>query len=103
MKYIDKYINRMVARGHGNRNWSEISNFLQVCLFYCDETEDLARRIAAETDSIELSTIKWGCAFLHNLKQIHLHTRVLGFGFSPVGQVAENLGIIAVYGSYSPP
>lgn len=32
----------------------------QVCLFYCDETEDLARRIAAETDSIELSTIKWG-------------------------------------------
>jgi hypothetical protein len=35
-------------------------NWLQVCLFYCSETEDLARRIAAETDSIELKSIKWG-------------------------------------------
>jgi hypothetical protein len=33
---------------------------LQVCLFYCDEMEDLARRIAAETDSLELKNIRWG-------------------------------------------
>jgi phosphoribosylpyrophosphate synthetase len=32
----------------------------QVYLFYCDETEELAQRIAAETDSIELKSIKWG-------------------------------------------
>lgn len=32
----------------------------QVCLFYCDETEELARRIAAETDSVELKSIRWG-------------------------------------------
>ncbi|KAG0624220.1 hypothetical protein M758_3G232100 [Ceratodon purpureus] len=31
-----------------------------VYLFYCDETEELARRIAAETDSVELRSIKWG-------------------------------------------
>jgi hypothetical protein len=31
----------------------------QVYLFYCDETEELARRIAAETDAIQLQSIKW--------------------------------------------
>lgn len=30
-----------------------------VCLFYCDETEHLARRIAAESDTIDLKTINW--------------------------------------------
>jgi hypothetical protein len=36
-----------------------------VCLFYCDETEELARRIAAETDSVELKSIKWGYASIY--------------------------------------
>jgi hypothetical protein len=31
-----------------------------VCLFYCSETEDLARRIAAESDTVELRSINWG-------------------------------------------
>lgn len=31
----------------------------QVCLFYTAENEDLARRIAQETDSIQLQTIVW--------------------------------------------
>ena len=31
-----------------------------VCLFYCSETEELARRIAAESDTIELKSINWG-------------------------------------------
>jgi hypothetical protein len=39
----------------------------QVCLFYCSETEDLARRIAAETDSIELKSIRWGFAPLSKI------------------------------------
>ncbi|XP_024396727.1 ribose-phosphate pyrophosphokinase 4 [Physcomitrium patens] len=32
----------------------------QVHLFYCEETEELARRVAAETESITLNSIKWG-------------------------------------------
>lgn len=31
----------------------------KVCLFYCSETEDLARRIAAESDAVELRSITW--------------------------------------------
>ncbi|GBG92359.1 hypothetical protein CBR_g55240 [Chara braunii] len=31
-----------------------------VCLFYCDETKDLAQKIAAENDKIELQTVQWG-------------------------------------------
>ncbi|EFJ16270.1 hypothetical protein SELMODRAFT_268420 [Selaginella moellendorffii] len=34
-------------------------NRKEVKLFYCSEYEDLARRIAAETDSIELKSIRW--------------------------------------------
>eukprot|EP00850_Spirogloea_muscicola_P013507 SM000092S24475 [mRNA] locus=s92:21670:27078:- [translate_table: standard] len=32
----------------------------QVVLFYCAETEALARRVAADTDAIELRVISWG-------------------------------------------
>ncbi|CAM6090083.1 unnamed protein product [Calypogeia fissa] len=42
-------------------NLLDRGNKKQVCLFYCPETEDLARRIAAETDTIELRSIRWGC------------------------------------------
>lgn len=31
----------------------------RICLFYCDDTEPLARRIAGSSDSIELRNIKW--------------------------------------------
>jgi hypothetical protein len=37
----------------------------KVCLFYCSETEDLARRIAAESDAVELRSITW--RYLFNL------------------------------------
>jgi len=30
-----------------------------VCLFYCQEMEELAHRIAADTDNIELRKISW--------------------------------------------
>ena len=38
---------------------SSASNAKKVCLFYCAETEALAERIAAESDSIELRSITW--------------------------------------------
>lgn len=35
------------------------SNKKQILLFYCVESEDLARKIAAESDSIQLQSINW--------------------------------------------
>eukprot|EP00475_Leptophrys_vorax_P041130 TRINITY_DN7744_c1_g1_i1.p2 TRINITY_DN7744_c1_g1~~TRINITY_DN7744_c1_g1_i1.p2 ORF type:complete len:368 (-),score=1.30 TRINITY_DN7744_c1_g1_i1:293-1264(-) len=32
----------------------------QVCLFYCSEMEDLARRVAEDSDNVELRPIEWG-------------------------------------------
>jgi len=42
-----------------NINNSEIVNKKEVHLFYCSETEDLARNIAAISDSIHLNPINW--------------------------------------------
>ena len=33
--------------------------FKRVCLFYCPETEELAHRIAAQSDSIQLKCVNW--------------------------------------------
>ncbi|KAK8561110.1 hypothetical protein V6N13_149711 [Hibiscus sabdariffa] len=38
---------------------SAVKHGKKVCLFYCAETEALAQRIAAESDAIELRSIKW--------------------------------------------
>jgi phosphoribosylpyrophosphate synthetase len=76
-------------------------NWLQVCLFYCSETEDLARRIAAETDSIELKSIKWGTfadgfpnLFVPNAHGIRSQHVAFLASFSSPGVIFEQLSII---------
>ncbi|CAM6029306.1 unnamed protein product [Sphagnum balticum] len=76
-------------------------NKKQVCLFYCSETEDLARRIAAETDSIELKSIKWGTfadgfpnLFVPNAHGIRSQHVAFLASFSSPGVIFEQLSII---------
>lgn len=38
---------------------SNMKNGKKVCLFYCAEMKDLAERVAAESDAIELRSITW--------------------------------------------
>ncbi|KAH8967392.1 hypothetical protein BDL97_03G076300 [Sphagnum fallax] len=73
----------------------------QVCLFYCSETEDLARRIAAETDSIELKSIRWGTfadgfpnLFVPNAHGIRSQHVAFLASFSSPGVIFEQLSII---------
>ncbi|CAK9221595.1 unnamed protein product [Sphagnum troendelagicum] len=74
---------------------------LLVCLFYCSETEDLARRIAAETDSIELKSIRWGTfadgfpnLFVPNAHGIRSQHVAFLASFSSPGVIFEQLSII---------
>jgi hypothetical protein len=82
------------------REW-EYWNWSQVCLFYCSETEDLARRIAAETDSIELKSIRWGTfadgfpnLFVPNAHGIRSQHVAFLASFSSPGVIFEQLSII---------
>eukprot|EP00250_Pteridium_aquilinum_P033909 c6627_g1_i1 orf=65-1066(+) len=72
-----------------------------VCLFYCSETEDLARRIAAESDTIELKSINWGTfadgfpnLFIHNAHGIRSQHVAFLASFSSPSVIFEQLSII---------
>ncbi|OAE26193.1 hypothetical protein AXG93_3457s1190 [Marchantia polymorpha subsp. ruderalis] len=82
-------------------NLLDRGNKKQVCLFYSSETEDLARRIAAETDSIELKSIKWGTfadgfpnIFVPNAHGIRSQHVAFLASFSSPGVIFEQLSII---------
>ncbi|KAL3675138.1 hypothetical protein R1sor_025086 [Riccia sorocarpa] len=73
----------------------------RVCLFYSNETEELARRIAAETDSIELKNINWGTfadgfpnIFVPNAHGIRSQHVAFLASFSSPGVIFEQLSII---------
>lgn len=77
------------------------SNKKSVCLFYCSETEDLARRIAAESDTIELKSINWGTfadgfpnLFIHNAHGIRSQHVAFLASFSSPAVIFEQLSII---------
>ncbi|KAH7307399.1 hypothetical protein KP509_22G057300 [Ceratopteris richardii] len=72
-----------------------------VCLFYCAETEDLARRIAAESDTIELKSINWGTfadgfpnLFIQNAHGIRSQHVAFLASFSSPSVIFEQLSII---------
>ncbi|KAI5060394.1 hypothetical protein GOP47_0024814 [Adiantum capillus-veneris] len=72
-----------------------------VCLFHCSETEDLARRIAAESDTIELKAINWGTfadgfpnLFIHNAHGIRSQHVAFLASFSSPSVIFEQLSII---------
>eukprot|EP00249_Psilotum_nudum_P007793 c20821_g1_i1 orf=162-1454(+) len=79
----------------------EKSEKRRVCLFYCSETEDLARRIAAESDTIELKSINWGTfadgfpnLFVPNAHGIRSQHVAFLASFSSPGVIFEQLSII---------
>ncbi|KAL6011430.1 hypothetical protein ACLOJK_001878 [Asimina triloba] len=49
----------MAAASAASLDSSHTKRSKKICLFYCDETKDLAQRVAAESDSIELRSIAW--------------------------------------------
>lgn len=76
-------------------------NKKQVCLFYCNEFEDLARRIAEEGDCIELKPITWGKfsdgfpnLFLPNAHGIRGRHVAFLASFSSPAVIFEQLSII---------
>ncbi|KAH9550284.1 hypothetical protein CY35_10G063700 [Sphagnum magellanicum] len=73
----------------------------QVCLFYCSETEDLARRIAAESYSIQLKSIRWGAfpdgfpdLFVPNARGFRSQHVAFLASFSSPDVIFEQLSII---------
>ncbi|KAL2636457.1 hypothetical protein R1flu_007936 [Riccia fluitans] len=88
---VDRNVCSLLDRGSKKR----------VCLFYSNETEDLARRIAAETDSIELKNINWGTfadgfpsIFVPNAHGIRSQHVAFLASFSSPGVIFEQLSII---------
>ncbi|KAJ7549392.1 hypothetical protein O6H91_07G051700 [Diphasiastrum complanatum] len=76
-------------------------NRKNICLFYCSEFEDLAHRIAAETDSVELKSIRWGTfedgfpnLFVPNAHGIRGQHVAFLASFSSPGVIFEQLSII---------
>lgn len=73
----------------------------KVCLFYCSETEDLARRIAAESDAVELRSITWRTfadgfpnLFISNAHGIRGQHVAFLASFSSPGVIFEQLSVI---------
>lgn len=72
-----------------------------ICLFYCAETHDLACRIAAESDAIELRSISWRTfadgfpnLFISNAHGIRGQHVAFLASFSSPGVIFEQLSII---------
>ncbi|XP_010533914.1 PREDICTED: ribose-phosphate pyrophosphokinase 3, chloroplastic isoform X2 [Tarenaya hassleriana] len=73
----------------------------RVCLFYCDETKDLAERIAAQSDFIELRRINWKKfedgfpnLFIHNAQGIRGQHVAFLASFSSPAVIFEQLSVI---------
>ncbi|KAL4198951.1 hypothetical protein AMTRI_Chr03g48690 [Amborella trichopoda] len=49
----------------------------RVCLFYCDETRELAERVAAESDAVELRSISWRYLLLRYCERFYFGDNVL--------------------------
>ncbi|GAA0140759.1 nucleotide kinase [Lithospermum erythrorhizon] len=73
----------------------------KVCLFYCSEMEELAQRIAAESDSIELRSITWRTfedgfpnLFISNAHGIRGQNVAFLASFNSPGVIFEQLSVI---------
>lgn len=73
----------------------------RVCLFYCPETQALAERVAAQSDSIELRSITWGAfadgfpnLFIPNARSIRGQHVAFLASFSSPSVIFEQLSVI---------
>ncbi|GAA0145093.1 nucleotide kinase [Lithospermum erythrorhizon] len=80
---------------------SDFKNSKKVCLFYCSEMEGLARRIASDSDSIELRSITWRTfedgfpnLFISNAHGIRGQHVAFLASFSSPGVIFEQLSVI---------
>ncbi|XP_057949862.1 ribose-phosphate pyrophosphokinase 4 [Malania oleifera] len=80
---------------------SPANNSKKVCLFYCAETEALARRIAAESDAVDLRGITWRTfddgfpnLFISNAHGIRGQHVAFLASFSSPGVIFEQLSVI---------
>ncbi|CAI9779366.1 unnamed protein product [Fraxinus pennsylvanica] len=78
-----------------------IKNSKRICLFYCSEMRDLAERIAAESDAIELRSITWRKfedgfpnLFISNAHGIRGQHVAFLASFSSPGVIFEQLSVI---------
>ncbi|GMN54925.1 hypothetical protein TIFTF001_024057 [Ficus carica] len=79
----------------------EKSQKKQVFLFYCSESEDLARKVASQSDSITLQTIKWRSfddgfpnIFINNAQELRGQHVAFLASFSSQGVIFEQLSVI---------
>lgn len=80
---------------------SNMKNGKKVCLFYCAEMKDLAERVAAESDAIELRSITWRTfedgfpnLFISNAHGIRGQHVAFLSSFSSPGVIFEQLSVI---------
>ncbi|XP_073286760.1 ribose-phosphate pyrophosphokinase 4 isoform X2 [Primulina huaijiensis] len=80
---------------------SSLKNSKRVCLFHCSEMRDLAERIAAESDAIELRSISWRAfedgfpnLFISNAQGVRGQHVAFLASFSSPGVIFEQLSII---------
>lgn len=79
----------------------EKPNKKQVLLFHCVESEDLARKVAAQSDLIQLQSINWRSfddgfpnLFINNAQDIRGHHVAFLASFSSPGVIFEQLSVI---------
>ncbi|KAM6549808.1 hypothetical protein CsatB_021484 [Cannabis sativa] len=79
----------------------ENSRKKQVYLFYCDECEDLARKVASQSDFINLQTIKWRSfadgfpnIFINNAQDLRGQHVAFLASFSSQAVIFEQLSVI---------
>ncbi|XVF85034.1 hypothetical protein PTKIN_Ptkin17bG0086300 [Pterospermum kingtungense] len=80
---------------------SAVKTVKKVCLFYCAETKALAEKIAAQSDAIELRSIKWRTfedgfpnLFIHNAHGIRGQNVAFLASFSSPSVIFEQLSVI---------
>ncbi|EXB92407.1 Ribose-phosphate pyrophosphokinase 4 [Morus notabilis] len=79
----------------------EVSQKKQVYLFYCSECEDLAQKVASQSDFITLQTIKWRSfddgfpnIFINNAQVLRGQHVAFLASFSSQGVIFEQLSVI---------
>ncbi|KAL0447160.1 UNVERIFIED_CONTAM: Ribose-phosphate pyrophosphokinase, mitochondrial [Sesamum latifolium] len=80
---------------------SSLKNSKRICLFYCSEMKDLAERVAAESDAIELRSISWRTfedgfpnLFISNAQGVRGQHVAFLASFSSPGVIFEQLSVI---------
>ncbi|KAF8410997.1 hypothetical protein HHK36_003536 [Tetracentron sinense] len=96
-----KYKDCFDLRSRSQKGVMEKPKRKQVLLFHCVESEDLARKVAAQSDSIQLQSINWRSfddgfpnLFINNAHNIRGHHVAFLASFSSPGVIFEQLSVI---------